>query len=57
MKKSMICIMTLALSGSFFSACTIRLFEGRTYVSGQHASKQGVKAQARTNKQAKHFWF
>jgi hypothetical protein len=57
MKKSMLCIMTFALSGFIFSSCAIRLFEGRTYVSGQHASKQGTKAQARTNKQAKHFWF
>jgi len=35
----------------------MKMFEGRSYVQGQHASKAGAKAQARVNKQAKHFWF
>jgi len=58
MKKSTLLIITLlAIGNFFFSSCSRSMFDGRTYVQGQHASKQGSKAQARANKQTKHFWF
>ena len=47
----------LLVSSFLFSSCAIRVFEGHTYKSGQHATKQGTKAQARADKQTKHFWF
>ena len=58
MKKSIVLVIALfTMSNLLFSACSMRIFEGRTYTQGQHASKQGAKAQARANKQTKHFWF
>jgi hypothetical protein len=57
MKKTMNLIIALFLSSFLFSSCANRIFEGRTYVSGQHATKAGTKAQARADKQTKHFWF
>jgi hypothetical protein len=58
MKKSILLVIALLTMGNFlFSSCSVRMFEGRAYVSGQHASREGIKAQARTSKQTRHFWF
>jgi hypothetical protein len=57
MKKSIVVIALLMLGNFVLSSCSLKMFEGRTYVNGQHGTKQGAKAQARTDKQSKHFWF
>jgi len=58
MKKSILIAIALLVLGNFvLSSCSMSMFESRAYISGQHASKQGTKAQARASKHAKHFWF
>ena len=58
MKKSIVVVIALLkLSNFFLSSFSLKMFEVRTYVHGQHGTKQGAKAQARTDKQSKHFWF
>ncbi len=50
-------IVVLAIGNVALSSCSKPMFKGRTYVQGNHATKQGAKAQAKASRQSKHYWF
>lgn len=58
MKKSVVVLVAILVIGNFlFSSCGTKMFAGRAYRQGNHATRHGTKAQARVNKANKHFWF
>ncbi len=58
MKKSVLLFIGLLLvSNVVLTSCGTKMYAKSAYRQGHHATRHGIKAQARVTRMSKHFWF